>query len=493
MMILGFLFSLFSDGEIVQRRHYSVGILRYTEKIIVRRLTILIWTEMVAFLLAIWATPIAKKIPSISTIVGLVLLLTIVIQLLALAFHNKKIKFLTMVLGKLVSLAAWGGYSAFALSHFAISWTTFYVMLVTMALALFQISIFSPRQRYLVISLLVLLLPGLIAHTLVFTGIHAAAIFGFIITYSLALVIIGKKLNSEFWVQASDQNRLRTIINVIPGALAWYDNDGNFVDANKTFQQQVMTYKNSLQEVKDFVKKIYTSDQKKISHTILCGNKHYFFLGRKYSSDSEAMVIGLDLSREQFWQDRLEKQREIILRSSRDLAKGELIPIISEAPPEITKSIVNYMDNPEEETELQFLFLVVARFFEPYMQAHKIYFDVFPTTEDFRYEVKKDLFIAIACILQNAIDILKDKLSSNIKFSLELGPTGPKIDIEDNGPGVEQGFEEIIFEPLYSSKHNSGTGTGLSLAAEIVQKHGGNIKLSRLTQGSLFSIKLPRK
>ena len=43
------------------------------------------------------------------------------------------------------------------------------------------------------------------------------------------------------------------------------------------------------------------------------------------------MVIGLDLSREQFWQDRLEKQREIILRSSRDLAKGELIPIISEA------------------------------------------------------------------------------------------------------------------------------------------------------------------
>ena len=46
------------------------------------------------------------------------------------------------------------------------------------------------------------------------------------------------------------------------------------------------------------------------------------------------------------------------------------------------------MDNPEEETELQFCFGSCS-FFEPYMQAHKIYFDVFPTTEDFRYEVKK--------------------------------------------------------------------------------------------------------
>ena len=135
-----------------------------------------------------------------------------------------------------------GGYSAFALSHFAISWTTFYVMLVTMALALFQISIFSPRQRYLVISLLVLLLPGLIAHTLV---LRASMLLRFWIYYHLfpSSSHYWQKLNSEFWVQASDQNRLRTIINVIPGALAWYDNDGNFVDANKTFQQQVMTYK----------------------------------------------------------------------------------------------------------------------------------------------------------------------------------------------------------------------------------------------------------
>ncbi|WP_343250741.1 sensor histidine kinase [Diplocloster hominis] len=63
--------------------------------------------------------------------------------------------------------------------------------------------------------------------------------------------------------------------------------------------------------------------------------------------------------------------------------------------------------------------------------------------------------------------------------------------ITDNGCGIDEASQELIFEPFVTTK-KSGTGIGLPLAAEIVRAHGGILTLeSELGKGSTFTVKIP--
>ena len=51
------------------------------------------------------------------------------------------------------------------------------------------------------------------------------------------------------------------------------------------------------------------------------------------------------------------------------------------------------------------------------------------------------------------------------------------LTITDNGPGVDQGIRETLFEPFVSAGRQKGTGLGLTLTASIVAEHGGSAEL----------------
>jgi len=67
------------------------------------------------------------------------------------------------------------------------------------------------------------------------------------------------------------------------------------------------------------------------------------------------------------------------------------------------------------------------------------------------------------------------------------------ITVEDTGSGMDERVRARIFEPFYTTKPRElGTGLGLSLSAEIVRQHGGEIEVSSAPgQGSTFSVSLP--
>ncbi|MFN4033072.1 MAG: sensor histidine kinase [Fimbriimonadales bacterium] len=70
-------------------------------------------------------------------------------------------------------------------------------------------------------------------------------------------------------------------------------------------------------------------------------------------------------------------------------------------------------------------------------------------------------------------------------------PKGVWVHVADTGEGIPPDALEQIFEPFYTRKEH-GTGLGLSIAKQIVQEHGGEIRVSsELGSGSRFSVFLP--
>jgi nitrogen fixation/metabolism regulation signal transduction histidine kinase len=53
------------------------------------------------------------------------------------------------------------------------------------------------------------------------------------------------------------------------------------------------------------------------------------------------------------------------------------------------------------------------------------------------------------------------------------------IEVEDNGPGIDPILMEEIFIPFFTTKPE-GTGIGLSISRQIMQMHGGDIRVSAL-------------
>lgn len=68
-----------------------------------------------------------------------------------------------------------------------------------------------------------------------------------------------------------------------------------------------------------------------------------------------------------------------------------------------------------------------------------------------------------------------------------------KVEIEDNGCGMEPEILRQIFDPFFTTKKGGeGTGLGLSLAEQIVRSHKGYLYAeSTVGKGSIFTILLP--
>jgi signal transduction histidine kinase len=69
------------------------------------------------------------------------------------------------------------------------------------------------------------------------------------------------------------------------------------------------------------------------------------------------------------------------------------------------------------------------------------------------------------------------------------------ITVSDNGNGIPQKVVDKIFQPFFTTKPTGeGTGLGLSLAYDIVNAHGGELKVeTHEGQGTEFTIQLPIK
>ena len=100
----------------------------------------------------------------------------------------------------------------------------------------------------------------------------------------------------------------------------------------------------------------------------------------------------------------------------------------------------------------------------------------------------------ISNLLTNAIDASRPKGMVRVRTSrVTLNGGGyTRITVADAGAGISKANQSRIFEPFFTTKKAVGTGLGLWVSSEIVQKHRGQFRLRSVEgKGTVFSVLLP--
>ncbi len=94
-------------------------------------------------------------------------------------------------------------------------------------------------------------------------------------------------------------------------------------------------------------------------------------------------------------------------------------------------------------------------------------------------------------LINNAIDAIGKDGSVTVESATEGSEI--RITVADTGPGIPENMQNRVFDPFFTTKTSGkGTGLGLWISHNIVEKMGGSMTLqSRPGEGAEFTIRLP--
>ncbi len=104
-------------------------------------------------------------------------------------------------------------------------------------------------------------------------------------------------------------------------------------------------------------------------------------------------------------------------------------------------------------------------------------------------------------LISNLVSNAADAVNMEGMVSVRVSPlvlkdgTAVQLHVEDDGPGIAPEYMGRIFEPFFTTKKNVGTGLGLWVVKEIVERHGGTIQVQSRFDGNgggtAFTVVLP--
>lgn len=94
-------------------------------------------------------------------------------------------------------------------------------------------------------------------------------------------------------------------------------------------------------------------------------------------------------------------------------------------------------------------------------------------------------------LLQNALDATAGIPDAAITVALTVEETQVRLDVRDNGPGIDPAIAARIFTPFVTSRP-AGLGLGLVIAQDIMIDMGGSLRLMPSGRGAWFEVVLRR-
>ena len=124
------------------------------------------------------------------------------------------------------------------------------------------------------------------------------------------------------------------------------------------------------------------------------------------------------------------------------------------------------------------------------------------SSENFKVKVNcgEDIYIigdrnllkqAFSNLVQNSYESLEElQKEGEVNIEVKKDLNNLIITIKDNGSGISKKDIDKIFIPYYTNKAK-GTGLGLTIVKEVIDKHKGKIKAIPSDEGAIFKITLP--
>ncbi len=112
-----------------------------------------------------------------------------------------------------------------------------------------------------------------------------------------------------------------------------------------------------------------------------------------------------------------------------------------------------------------------------------------------RVDADRDqLFRVLSNLTRNALQAIEqqDNMGGHIRVVALRDGKRVTIEVSDNGPGVPEKARTHLFQAFQGSARKGGTGLGLAVAQELVNAHGGTIRLRDTGKGRDFRARDPR-
>ena len=118
------------------------------------------------------------------------------------------------------------------------------------------------------------------------------------------------------------------------------------------------------------------------------------------------------------------------------------------------------------------------------------------TERAFGYCCEGEIRQALVNLIGNAIDAMREGGNLRVHVSpISInGVEHARLTVADNGGGIRKEIRSQLFRQFFTTKGSSGTGLGLWLTRDIVQKNGGKLRFRSRTEtpsGTVFVMYLP--
>lgn len=120
------------------------------------------------------------------------------------------------------------------------------------------------------------------------------------------------------------------------------------------------------------------------------------------------------------------------------------------------------------------------------IQVHRQYGENVPRIQAYASELNQ----VWTNLLDNAADAIQGQ--GNIYIRTRGEGQWVVVEFEDDGPGIPEAIQDKIFDPFFTTKPpGKGTGLGLNITYNIIQKHAGDIKVFSRPGKTVFQVRLP--
>ncbi|MCT4621968.1 MAG: transporter substrate-binding domain-containing protein [Marinisporobacter sp.] len=364
-----------------------------------------------------------------------------------------------------------------------------------------------------------------LAYKVFIAGISIIAIF------SSWNYLITQRVNTKTRELSESKEELRLIIDTMKNGIMVIEGDSIIVECNDAVTGITNIPREDLigSNYKEFEALEPFVNKENMNKLFNVGNYYYYVTSQKITSNKSMMIIE-DYTEKYFNEKRVRQESKMIavgqlsaglaheIRNPLGLIKSysyiierhrineicdHAIVVINDSVARINKLIENLLrfsklsNDENKSVNIENLLNLILELEEKNIEQNEIKM-ITSITGNFSKEVfinEDVLRMLLLNLLNNSIDSFKgvEREEKKIYIRMNIEEDHLKIEVVDNGCGIEKEKLENIFNPFYSTKEN-GTGLGLYIISTEISNNDGKISVeSNFGEGTKFDIVLPIK